>query len=189
MPMGGGAMPQMPMGNGMMPPQMPSIPQHPQRTQHPLQHPPQGMMPIQPSQPQMPPQAAPHPAEYTMYEKIREFAQGEANALIFYEALANAAGEGKEQILELIEQKKSVNRDASNFYKTALGATWNPEDIKIEGIHDYRSGLKFAITQEVRLLREALQIFANLTNESHQKMMHTILFNKVADIAFLSAAM
>ncbi|MCL2753334.1 MAG: hypothetical protein FWE44_04205 [Defluviitaleaceae bacterium] len=178
------SMPQMPMNQMPHPHQMPSMPQQPHQgaamlNQHqpPMPNMPQGFQMPQPQQ-QSP--------EYEIYEKIKQFAQGEANALLFYEALASNAGAQKEHLLELVEQKRIVNRDASNFYKIALGATWNPEEVKIEGIQNFNSGLKFALSQEARLLREALQIYTNIKDEAHKKTMNFILFNKVADIAVLS---
>jgi len=133
---------------------------------------------------QQPPMPTPTP-------ELGNFLQGESNSLLFYENLAKAANAGeaeKEQALSLLESKKQNLHKLQNFHKQVAG-DWTAEQGQAPApeIADFRQGLKFALSQESKLLRAAANIHAGLKDPGQQHFMASVLYGKVADIAELAS--
>ncbi|MCL2350421.1 MAG: hypothetical protein FWC67_02965 [Defluviitaleaceae bacterium] len=195
-----GQMPQMgQMPQQQMPPHMHQRPpmQQQRQQQAPYHDPsvrfepiPDGMLP---GQPQIPPQPAPqqqHPQtpqpqhHLAVAEKFKEFVQGEANGLIFYESLAKAE-EFEGQMESFVGIRAEGARQLTSIYKQATMADFAPEQAKTPDVDNFRAGLSFALMQESKQLRELSAIQSNIKDERLAKQVSTVLHNKIADIAHL----
>ena len=166
---------------------------------------PEGMMPPSAQQPaapspssihQMPPNIPNTPATPTesnaggIVNKLSDYVQGESNSLIYYENLSKSpriSEEHRELVLELTNNKKQHVQHIAQLYKTLTKNDWVAQDMKIADTRNFKADVAYALLQESRLLREASHIYQNLDSEAHQRIMNSMLHNKIADIAHLMA--
>lgn len=103
-------------------------------------------------------------------DNLKTFMQGEVNSLAFYEKLSNISQSHKDKVLELIQHKKNGN---------PLLLQANPdEEIKVDEVDDFASGISHALLEESRQLRE-------MTKIKDGSISPALLANKIADIAHL----
>ena len=154
----------------------------------------QGQMPSPSGIPTPPPLQAPQvsPSLSNAAELIimvSNLTQGESNSITFYENMARSsaiAEKDKRLVEELLSSKRQQIENVSSLYRNLTNSEWAAaKDIKVEGARNFRADIAYALLQESRLLREASQIYANLNDMVHQRVMSSILHNKVADIAHL----
>jgi len=122
--------------------------------------------------------------------RLSDYAQGESNSLIYYENLSRSSQISEERkgfVQELIDNKKQHVHNMAQLYRELSKQEWVAHDMKIAGATNFKSAISYALLQESRLLREASQIYLNMNNEAHQRIMNSVLYNKIADMAHLMA--
>ena len=123
--------------------------------------------------------------------KLSNLTQGESNSIIFYENMAKASGitkKERELVTELLDNKQRQMENVTGLYRNLTNSEWvAAKDMRVEETRNFRADIAYALLQESRLLREASQIYTNLDDAAHQRVMNSVLYNKVADIAHLMA--
>ncbi|MCL2376656.1 MAG: hypothetical protein FWC76_04585 [Defluviitaleaceae bacterium] len=144
--------------------------------------------------PQMPQQAAPNTSPDGnaggIISRLSDYVQGESNSLVYYESLSKSpriSEDVRELVLELMNNKKQHVHNAAQMYRELAKSEWGAKDMKIADAKSFKADIAYALLQESRLLREASGIALNLDNAAHQKIMNSMLHNKIADIAHLMA--
>jgi len=114
--------------------------------------------------------------------------QGESNSLSFYEKLAKANGVTeyeKSHIEGLLEGKKAGFEKLSGLHKHMASGEFLPTKVETPDVPDFRAGVRFALMEEARLLREISGIYPSLKEPQHLQFFNSLLCSKVADIAGL----
>ena len=149
--------------------------------------PPGGMPAQSPMQAPQVPSAISNAAEIIIM--VSNLTQGESNSITFYENMAKSPAitkRDKELVEELLNNKRKQMENLSGLYRGLTNSEWAAaKDMKIEETRNYRADIAYALLQESRLLREASQIYANLSDVAHQRVISSVLHSKVADIAHL----
>jgi len=121
--------------------------------------------------------------------KLSNLTQGESNSIIFYESMTRASGvtkKDRELVAELLSNKRKQMDSVAGLYRNLTNSEWSAaKDIRVEEARNFRADIAYALLQESRLLREASQIYAGLDNVMYQRVMNSVVHNKIADIAHL----
>ncbi|MCL2573902.1 MAG: hypothetical protein FWE34_05040 [Defluviitaleaceae bacterium] len=122
--------------------------------------------------------------------KLSNLAQGESNSIIFYESMASAAGISEKEkglVDELLSNKRKQLQSVTGLFKDLTKSEWGPSEMKVAKAKNYRTDIAFALLQESRLLREISQIYVELEDTAHMRLISSVLHNKMADMAHLMA--
>jgi hypothetical protein len=148
---------------------------------------PPGANPEQALQAPQPPSSLENSADIII--KLSNLTQGESNSITFYDNMAKVSGataKERELVAELLGNKRQQMESVAGLYRNLTNSEWSAaKDIRVEEARNFRTDIAYALLQESRLLREASQIYASLNDAMHQRVMNSVVYNKIADIAHL----
>jgi hypothetical protein len=159
-----------------------------QSAQQPMQSPqPTQSTPQTPPQPTQSTQSAPQTPSAKTATSLGEFIQYGRNANIFYDHLANStpSAEYREYLQTIGESGNNLKKICDDIFARSYAGPFQPRDTPIDVQLPFKDGVKRAIVEESRLLRELSEFGEGALDPQVQRRVQRLINDKISDLSML----